>query len=134
MGYGHVPADITYTSPPPNNNAQPGAKQTHTNNGKRHMNLYYCYTCGYDVDHPGIACPMRRKQGHCDVPRDQAHLCPGALMVAQHKTMPDGTGAGKGWILARAHQKSKFCHGLEGNLVTKAKPTAALLLTGMGGK
>ena len=35
-----------------------------------------------------------------NVPRDEAHTVAGASMKAQHKTLPDGTGAGHGWILA----------------------------------
>ena len=117
MGFGHVPANIAYTNQQQGanqwnggqqNNQQQGAKNTHTNSMKRHMNLFYCFTCGYDVDHPSAGCGMQRKQGHCDVPRDQAHLCPGASMVAQHKTMPDGTGAGKGWIMAGPIRKANF--------------------------
>ena len=34
------------------------------------------------------------------MPRNEAHTVAGALMKAQHKKLPDGTGAGHGWILA----------------------------------
>ena len=42
-----------------------------------------------------------RKTTHIpNVPRDKAHTVAGASMKAQHKTLPDGTGAKHGWILA----------------------------------
>ena len=72
------------------------------------MNLYYCWSCGYDVDHPGGQCREPR-EGHIpNVPRDEAHTVWRASMKAQHKTLPDGTGAGKGWILANQLGKANF--------------------------
>ena len=38
--------------------------------------------------------------------RDKAHKIAGASMKAQHKTLTDGSGAGKGWILAQKLRKS----------------------------
>ena len=67
-----------------------------SNTRKEFPNLYYCFTCGYDVDHPGNQCPIA-KAGHIpNINRDEAHLVPGASMKAQHKVLSDGTGAGKG--------------------------------------
>ena len=79
-----------------------------SNTMKTHQNLLYCFSCGYDVDHNGWQCPWP-KEGHIpDVHRDVAHEVPGACMVAQHKTLPDGTGAGKGWILAQSITKAQY--------------------------
>eukprot|EP00978_Attheya_sp_CCMP212_P001193 scaffold2496_cov65-Attheya_sp.AAC.1 len=39
---------------------------------------------------------------------DNAHLVEGASMKAQHKTLPDGTGMGQGWILERNLGKAQF--------------------------
>ena len=66
------------------------------------------------MDHPGHQCPHPR-QGHIpNVPRNKAHLCPRASMKAQHKTLPDGTGAGLGWIQAQAMNKSFYTMGAQG--------------------
>ena len=35
-------------------------------------------------------------------------------MKAQHKVLPDGTGAGKGWLFAQAANKGFFHHGHAG--------------------
>ena len=43
-----------------------------------------------------------------NVPRNEAHTVAGALMKAQHKTLPDGTGAGNGWILAQKFRKANW--------------------------
>ena len=60
------------------------------------------------MDHDGYNCP-NPKQGHIpNVPRDEAHLVPNAKMKAQHKVLPDGTGAGKGWLLAQAANKGFY--------------------------
>ena len=86
----------------------------YTNTRKHFQNLKYCYTCGYDVNHDGYNCP-NPKPGHIpNVPRDEAHECPGACMKAQHKTLPDGTGAGKGWLLAQAANKGFFTMAQQG--------------------
>ena len=69
--------NITYQHPAPPYQNQPmggqgcrgGSRQgrhggtgntqtTHTNKIKRFHNLHYCFTCGYDVDHPGNTCPV----------------------------------------------------------------------------
>ena len=85
-----------------------------SNRNKIFQNLYYCFTCGYDVDHPGNMCP-RAKQGHIpNVPRDQAHLCPGACMKGQHRMLPDGTGQGKGWIQAQGMNKAFYTMAKQG--------------------
>jgi len=91
-------------------NAKGPAQPTHTNGWKTFQNLMYCFSCGYDVDHDGFNCPLEcRKEGHIpNVPRDQAHMVQYACMKAQHKTLPDGTGAGKGWILAGPISKAQF--------------------------
>ena len=92
-----------------------------SNTQKTHLNLFYCYSCGYDVDHDGVHCPCP-KVGHIpNVPRDNAHECPGASMKAQHKTLPDGSGAGKGWLLAQAANKGFFTMAQQGR-----QPWAAL--------
>ena len=68
---------------------------------KQNMNLLYCFSCGYDVDHDGYNCPINC-QKHVHLPhvkRDEAHMYEGACMKAQHKTLPDGKGAGQGWIM-----------------------------------
>ena len=37
-----------------------------------------------------------------------AHTVPRASMKAQHKTLPDGTGAGMGWILSESIGKASY--------------------------
>ena len=92
-----------------NNNAPP-----FSNRLKQHDNLLYCYSCGYDVDHTGYQCP-RQKPGHLPhVQRNQAHTVPGASQKAQHKTLPDGTGAGLGWTMAQNVNKSFYTMGMQG--------------------
>ena len=80
----------------------------YSNKMKRHNNLYYCYSCGYDVDHPGSHCPNAKPHHDPHARRDNAHLLPNASMVAQHKTMPDGTGAGLGWNIAQSVDKAQY--------------------------
>ena len=65
--------------------------------------LLYCFSCGYDVDHDGYNCPTNcQKHVHLpQVKRDKAHMYEGAFMKAQHKTLPDGTGAGQGRIMTK---------------------------------
>ena len=43
----------------------------------------------------------------------------GACMCAQHKKLPDGTGAGKGWILKKQMEKGRFV--LDKRVVWKAQ-------------
>ena len=84
------------------------ANAPYSNTLKTHLQLKYCCTHGYDVDHDGWEC-QAPKPGHIPyLKRDEAHLCPIASMKAQHKTLPDGTGAGKGWIMAQQANKSFY--------------------------
>ena len=70
--------------------------------------MIYFFTCGYDVDHTGFQCQCA-KEGHIpNVPRDQAHTVWRACIKGQHKTLPNGTGAGMGWILANKLQKANY--------------------------
>lgn len=95
-----------------NTNNLPNAPYSNTQ--KHFPNLKYCYSCGYDVDHDGYNCPDE-KRGHIpNVHRDQVHLVPGARMRAQHKVLPDGTGVGKGWLLAQAANKGFFMMAQQG--------------------
>jgi hypothetical protein len=82
----------------------------YSNKHKLHLNKFYCYSCGYDVDHDGYNCPINyQKQNHLPhITRDNAHLIEGASMKAQHKTLPDGTGAGQGWVLERNLGKARY--------------------------
>ena len=81
-----------------------GRKKTNVTSGgsyyktvKIHNNLSYCYSCGYYVNHNGWKChPNTRKRTNIpNVSQDEAHTIAGAYMKAQHKTLPDGSGAGK---------------------------------------
>ena len=68
----------------------------------------YRFSCGYDVDHDGYHC-LNQKLGHIpNVPQDEAHTVYHASMKAQHRTLPDGSGAGKGWHLAQNLRKANF--------------------------
>jgi hypothetical protein len=90
---------------------QPGGRANgvpYSNAIKQHRNLCYCFSCGYDVDHQGFQCPMPRNDHIPTVRREDAHTIWGASMKAQHKTLPDGTGAGMGWILAQNLRKANF--------------------------
>jgi hypothetical protein len=44
------------------------------------------------------------------IKRNEAQLYAdrGACMKAQHKTLPDGTGAGQGWVLAQSVAKAQW--------------------------
>jgi hypothetical protein len=75
---------------------------------KRHNNLLYCYSCGYDVDHDGYGCTNPKVHHVPSVTRAMAHTVPRASMKAQHKTLPDGTGAGMGWILSESIGKASY--------------------------
>ena len=85
-------------------------QRAYSNTVKQHLNLLYCFSCGYDVDHDGYNCPPRcQKRFHLPhVKRDEAHTYEGACMKAQHKTLPDGTGAGLGWIMTKNMEKGRF--------------------------
>ena len=78
-----------------------------SNTTKQHLNLLYCFSCGYDLDHDGYNCPPNcQKRFHLPhVKRDDAHMYERACMKAQHKTLPDGSGAGKGWIMTKHMEK-----------------------------
>ena len=68
----------------------------------------YCFTCGYDVDQAGFQC-QSAKAGHIlNLTRNQAHIVWCACRKGHHKTLPDGTGAGMGWILANNLQKATY--------------------------
>ncbi len=45
---------------------------------------------------------------------DDAHLVLGASMKGQHKVLPDGTGAGKGWIQAQGMNKAFYTMAKQG--------------------
>jgi hypothetical protein len=75
---------------------------------KQHLNLCYCFSCGYGVDHQGFQCPAPRNNHIPTVNRADAHTIWGASLKAQHRTLPDGTGAGMGWILAQNLRKANF--------------------------
>ena len=85
-------------------------QQPYSNTLKQQLNTLYCYSCGYDVDHDGYHCPVNlQKQSHLPhITRENAHLVDGASMKAQHKTLPDGTGAGQGWVLERNLGKARY--------------------------
>ncbi len=97
--------------PAPRFNQEPGA---YSNMRKRWNNLFYCTTCGYDVDHEGRYCPDPKPTHNPNVKRDEAHLVPNASMAGQHKMLPDGTGQGKGWILAQAANKGFYTMARQG--------------------
>jgi hypothetical protein len=93
-----------------NQDATMRTQQPYSNTLKQQLNMLYCYSCGYDVDHDGYHCPVNlQKQTHLPhITREQAHLVDGASMKAQHKTLPDGTGAGQGWVLERNLGKARY--------------------------
>jgi len=85
-------------------------QRKYSNTTKQHLNQLYCYSCGFDVDHDGYNCPPNcQKMRHLPhVKRDEAHMYEGACMKAQHKTLPDGSGAGRGWIMTKNMEKGRF--------------------------
>ena len=83
-------------------------RQPHSNTRKVNLNLLYCYSCGYDVDHAGWQCQYKKTTQIPNVPRDEAHTVAGSSMKSQHKTLPDGMGAGHGWILAGQLRKANW--------------------------
>ena len=88
-----------------------GKDTTHTNVIKRFDNLLYCFTCGYDVDHPGTHCQSTNGNYHIpNVKREEAHMYShqGACMVAQHKSLTNGEGCGVAWMMANAVTKAQF--------------------------
>ena len=68
----------------------------------------YFYSCRYEVDHAGWQYQYKKTNHIPIVPRDEAHPVAGASIKAQHKTLPDGTGAGHGWILAGQLRKANW--------------------------
>ena len=60
------------------------------------------------MDHDGWQCQYKKTTHIPNVPSDEAHTVAGASMKAQHKTLPDGTGARHGWILAGQLCKAKW--------------------------
>ena len=74
----------------------PTTKPAYSNTTKRFLNLWYCFSCGCDVDHDGFHCPAKKPNHIENVQRDDAHKVMGACMKAAHKTLPDGTGAQQG--------------------------------------
>ena len=61
------------------------ARQPHSNTRKINLNLFYCYSCGYDVNHARWQCQYKKNTHIPNVPRDEAHTVAGASMKAQHK-------------------------------------------------
>ena len=68
-------------------------KKAFSNALNQHMNVLYCFSCGYDVDHDGYNClPSCQKQIHLpNVKQYDAHMYELGCMRAQNKTLPDGT-------------------------------------------
>ena len=60
------------------------------------------------VDHNEMSCPKRKPNHDPYTRRDNAHLVPYASMIAQHKTMPDGSGAGLGWNIAHLVENANY--------------------------
>ena len=85
-------------------------QKAYSNAIKQHRNLLYLFSRGHDVYHDGYRCPPScQKQIHLpNVKRDEAHMYKGACMRAQQKTLPDGTGAGRGWIITKQMEKGRF--------------------------
>ena len=104
-----VPPNVCPTAPPAGpTTTTPPTGAPYSNTQKFFNNLFYCYTCGYDVDHQSINCPNKKLGHRDDATRDNAHLIMGASMKGQHKTLPDGTGAGQGWILEQQLGKGRW--------------------------
>ena len=59
-------------------------KKAFSNALKQHINVLYCFSCGYDVDHDGYNCPPScPKKNHLpNAKRDEAHMYEGACMRA----------------------------------------------------
>jgi hypothetical protein len=75
---------------------------------KQNLNLCYCFSCSYYIDHQGFQCQDPRNDHIPTVRRKDARTIWGASIKAQHKTIPDRTGAGMGWILAQNLRKANF--------------------------
>jgi hypothetical protein len=90
---------------------QGGPKQTHTTKFKHFNNLFYCFSCGYDVDHEGPQCPkghLNRHGHNPTVQRHNAHLYANASMKAAHKTLENGQGQAPGYILQGNLAKNQY--------------------------
>ena len=90
---------------------QGGPKQTHTTKLKHFNNLFYCFSCGYDVDHEGPQCPkghLNRHGHNPTVQRHNAHLYANASMKAAHKTLENGQGQAPGYILQGNLAKNQY--------------------------
>ena len=85
-------------------------QKAYSNAIKKQIQLLCCFSRGYNVDHDGYKGPPScQKQIHLpNVKRDEAHMYEGACMRLQHKTLPDGTGAGRGWIMTKQMEKGRF--------------------------
>ena len=85
-------------------------KNAFSNTLKQHMNVLYCFFCGYSVEHDGYNChPSYQKQIHLpNVKNDDSHMYEGTCMRVQHKTLPDGTGTGQGYIMTKQMEKGRF--------------------------
>ena len=86
-------------------------QMTHTNKIKRFHNIHYCFTCGYDIDHPRNTFPVSDPSYHMsNIPRDDVHMYnnQGEIIVQQHKSLPDGTGSGMGYIIVNIISKAQF--------------------------
>ena len=85
-------------------------KKAYSNALNHHMNLLDSFFCGYDLDHDEYSCPTScQKQIHLpNVKQDDAHMYEGACMHAQHKTLPNVTGAGRGWMMKKKMEKGRF--------------------------
>ena len=63
------------------------------------------------MDHTLNTFPVANTSYHIpNIPWEEAHMYAnqGASMVAQHKSLSDGTGSGMGWILANSIRKAQF--------------------------
>ena len=86
-------------------------QKAYSNAIKQHVNLLYCFSCGYDIDHDGYRCPtLRQNKIHLpNFKHDEAHMYEGPCMRAQHKMLPGGTGAGQGWIMTKKWRRADLC-------------------------
>ena len=79
----------------------------HTNTLKTFDSSKYFsnYRYGYDIDYDGGECPHHPPW---DVRRNEAHLVEGASMVAQHKTLDNGTEAGVTYLMANPISQAQW--------------------------
>ena len=81
---------------------------TNTNKIKRFHNLHYCFTCGYDVDQTCLVADTEHHISHIMCDKANVYAKYEASMVSKDKSLPDGTGAVMGWIIANSTRKEKF--------------------------